>query len=254
MNDESLYSVDAFLGGKLHIKQPKHGYRAGVDPVFLAASVAARPGQSVLELGCGAGVAILSLAARVDGLELAAVEIDHGYAALAQENAHANAVALTVYEADLSALPEALRAQSFDHVLANPPYFRPGDGTASSAAIREHAMREATPLGTWIDAALRRLKPKGTLSLIQSADRLGDVLTALEGRAGAVRVTALHPRRSRPASRVLISAQKGAKAPLVLAPPLILHEGDQHERDGESYTPEVQAVLREGSAWPWVPR
>ncbi|MBL4768768.1 MAG: methyltransferase, partial [Rhodobacteraceae bacterium] len=45
--------------------QPRKGYRAGIDPMLLAASVPAHAGQSVLELGCGAGAAILCLATRV---------------------------------------------------------------------------------------------------------------------------------------------------------------------------------------------
>ena len=35
-------TYDAFLGGKLHLWQPRRGYRAGVDPVLLAASVEAK--------------------------------------------------------------------------------------------------------------------------------------------------------------------------------------------------------------------
>jgi len=45
-----MLTRDEFLGGRLGILQPKKGYRAGVDPVLLAASVPARAGQSVLEL------------------------------------------------------------------------------------------------------------------------------------------------------------------------------------------------------------
>ena len=54
---EADLSCDGFLGGRLKIFQPKSGYRAATDPVFLAAAVPAQAGQSVLELGCGAGVA-----------------------------------------------------------------------------------------------------------------------------------------------------------------------------------------------------
>ncbi|MCO4829001.1 MAG: methyltransferase, partial [Lentibacter algarum] len=56
---------DAFLGGRLKLWQPKQGYRAGVDPVLLAASIAAKAGESVLDLGCGAGAAALCLGRRV---------------------------------------------------------------------------------------------------------------------------------------------------------------------------------------------
>ena len=42
---------DALLGGKLHLWQPQKGYRAGVDPVLLAATVPAQAGDSLLDLG-----------------------------------------------------------------------------------------------------------------------------------------------------------------------------------------------------------
>ena len=52
------FSTDDFLGGKLRVKQPKKGYRAGIDPVLLAASVNAHTGDNILDLGCGVGIAL----------------------------------------------------------------------------------------------------------------------------------------------------------------------------------------------------
>ncbi|WP_349237791.1 hypothetical protein [Mameliella sp. LZ-28] len=66
---------DAMLGGRVRLLQPKDGYRAGTDPVVLAAAVAAQPGQSVLELGCGAGPGLCCLGARVPGLRLSGLEL-----------------------------------------------------------------------------------------------------------------------------------------------------------------------------------
>jgi len=55
---------DKFLGGSLSLLQPKTGYRAGADPVLLASAVDALATQSVLELGCGVGVALFCLMQR----------------------------------------------------------------------------------------------------------------------------------------------------------------------------------------------
>lgn len=77
---------DAFLGGKLHLWQPKSGYRAGVDAVLLAASVPAQSGDRVLDLGCGVGAAALCLDARIGGLKLTGVELQENYAELARRN------------------------------------------------------------------------------------------------------------------------------------------------------------------------
>ncbi|MBN8529898.1 MAG: methyltransferase, partial [Caulobacterales bacterium] len=55
---------NALLGGRVRLRQPARGYRAGLDAALLAAAIAARPGQRVIEAGCGAGGALLQIAAR----------------------------------------------------------------------------------------------------------------------------------------------------------------------------------------------
>lgn len=243
-------TTDGFLGGRLTILQPRMGYRAATDPVLLAASVPAMAGQKVLELGCGAGVASLCLAARVEGLQSVGVERQPAYADLARRNAAANGLSVEVITADLAQLPKALRATSFDHVFANPPYFRAGGGTQARDQGREAAFREETPLAAWIDAGLKRLSPGSWLTMIHLAERLGDILDALRGRAGSVLILPIAPRPGRAATRVLVRARKGGKAPLQLLTPFILHDGAEHLADGDDFTAAARSVLRHGAALP----
>ena len=149
---EEELSHDAFLGGRLRIAQPKTGYRAGVDPVLLAASVPARAGQTLLDLGCGSGIAALCVAARVPGVSLAGLEIQPAYAVLARRNSATNGLALDVTEGDIADLPAELRARQFDHVIVNPPYFDRDHSTAAEDSGRERAMGEALPLTDWVRA------------------------------------------------------------------------------------------------------
>lgn len=241
---------DGFLGGRLTVLQPKTGYRAGIDPVLLAAAVPARAGEAVLELGCGAGVASLCLAARVPDLALTGVELQPDYAELARRNAAANGIGMTVVVADIANLPPELRAQRFDHVIANPPYFCGGHRTAARDPGREAALGEATPLSAWIDTAARRLAPRGRLTMIQRADRLPDLIAGLNGQLGGVALRPIAPRAGRDATLAVVSAVKGSRAGFRLHAPLILHAGDRHTRDGEDYAPAVHAILRDGAAWP----
>ncbi|MEM6760797.1 MAG: methyltransferase [Pseudomonadota bacterium] len=233
---------DAFLGGRVQLWQPRTGYRAGVDPVLLAASVPARAGQAVLDLGCGVGAAALCLGARVPGLSLLGVERVPGYAALAARNG------LDVVEADLQVLPADVTARAFDHVLANPPYYDREAGHAARDAAREAALGEETPLRVWIDVATRRLRPKGYLHLIYKAHRLPDLMQAVDRRLGSLELIPICPRRGKPATLVILRARKDGRAPFCLHAPVILHAGERHERDGEDYAPEIQAVLRDGAA------
>jgi tRNA1Val (adenine37-N6)-methyltransferase len=245
---EDRLTRDSFLGGRLSIDQPLQGYRAGVDPVLLAASVPAEPAQSVLELGCGAGVAILCLGARVPGLELHGVEVQPEYAQLARTNAARAGLPLIVHEADIRELPDALRHLTFDHVIANPPYFVQEGRTRATDAGRERAFGEIIPLVDWVDCAVRRLKPGGGLTMIQSAERLPELLVAIRDRLGAIDVLPIASREGRSASRVILHGRKGRRSPMRLLAPLVMHEGTQHMRDGESYTAELGAILRNGAA------
>lgn len=235
---------DAFLGGRLQILQPRDGYRAATDPVFLAAACPARPGDSVLELGCGVGTAALCLAARVEGLSLTGVERQEAYADLARQNAKAAGTALEVVAADLGTLPPALRQRTFDHVLANPPYFAAGDGTEAQDPGREAANRAETPLADWIAVARARLKPQGWLTLIHLAERLPDCLSLLGDGFGAVTVLPIQPRPGRAANRILIRARKGAKTPFRLLPPFLVHESAAHPGDQPDFTATAEMVLR----------
>ncbi len=237
---------DGFLGGRLRIAQPVQGYRAGADAVMLAAACPARPGQSVLELGCGAGVALLCLGARVPGLALTGLELQPAYASLARRNAETNAIPARILEGDLGRMPAPLRAESFDHVIANPPYFI--GGTVAPDTGRGTARHEATPLEDWIAAGLRRLRPGGEITLIQRADRLDAILSVLQGRAGAIKILPISAREGREAGRVIVLARKGARTALRLLAPFILHAKPSHSVDAEDLTDAAQAVLREGAA------
>lgn len=245
-------SRDAFLGGRLRLWQPVSGYRAGVDPVLLAAAVPARTGEHVLDLGCGAGAAMLCLAARVPGLVLAGVERQADYAELARRNAMDAGHEVEIAEACLTRLPPMLTARSFDHVIANPPYFRAAARAAAPDPGRAAARGEETPLATWVEIAARRLRPRGYLHLIQRAERLPELLSVAGARLGSLEVLPLAARDGRAPDLVILRARKGGRAPFRLHAPLILHEGAVHLRDGDSYRPWAQAVLRDAAplAWP----
>lgn len=244
---------DDFLGGRIRIWQPRKGYRAGVDPVLLAAAVPAKSGQTVLELGCGVGVASLCLAARVPDLNIAAVEVQAAYAALAQRNATEVDLPLEVFTADLRSLPSELRQRRFDHVFMNPPYFDRAAGTASEDLGKDIAFGGETPLSDWLDVGIRRIGPRGYLTLIQRIERLPEVLMHLSGRLGAIIVRPISGRASKAPGLFLLQARQEGKTPFRMAPTLVMHDGESHENDRDSYKPEMNAVLRNGAELPILP-
>lgn len=233
---------DHFLGGRMVIRQPENGYRAGSDPMFLAAAVPARAGQRVLDLGCGVGTASLALLARVPGIEVTGLELQPELAGLARQNGARNGfgTGFTIVEGCLTAPPEAVKAQGFDHVITNPPWYEPGTirpPSAESKAIGH--MEGEVELAAWLKAAIRFLKPKGRLFMVHRADRLGDILAGLKPlKVGEIRVFPLWPKPGRAATRVVVAARKDARTPLEVLPGLMLH------REDGSYTERADDVLR----------
>jgi tRNA1(Val) A37 N6-methylase TrmN6 len=84
---------------------------------------------------------------------------------------------------------------------------------------------------------------RGTVTLIHRAETLGKILNSMENKFGDIRVAPLYARTGSAASRVIVQGVKGSRAPMQLLPGLILHEDDN------SFTPDAEAVLREGAAW-----
>ncbi len=212
--------------------------------MLLAASVPARPGDSALELGCGAGAAILCLGSRIPGMTLVGLEIQPPYAALARDNAVRNALPLEVIEGDVEAPPPSLRDRTVHHVLMNPPYY---DRTASTPAAdpgRDVAHGGSVPLSAWLSLAARRLRLGGTLTAIQRTARLPALLAALPSAMGSVEVLPLVARDGHPPATLLLRARKGGRAPFRLFAPLTLHQGP-------AFAPWADAVLRQGAALPW---
>lgn len=243
-------TCDDFLGGQLRIWQPRKGYRAGVDPVLLAAATEPKAGQKVLELGCGVGTAALCLATRVPGIHVTGVELQEDYADLARRNAAENDLPLDVITADLRALPADLRQQRFDYVIMNPPYFDRTAGSAAQDSGRDVALGGDTPLADWLSIGARRVGPRGYLTLIQRMERLPEVLAALHGRLGAVKLCPIMGREGRAPELFLLQARQEGRAAFRMTTPLVMHSGPVHAGDAESYTPAVAQVLRNGAILP----
>jgi tRNA1(Val) A37 N6-methylase TrmN6 len=239
---------DAFLGGRLVIEQVKHGSRAGVDAVFLAAACPADSGEQVLELGSGSGVVALAIAARVKGTRGMGVEIDPALRDLAERNAernglgdHASFICGDVTGPASELIASGLTPDSFDHAVANPPFLSAGRARlpANDRLRRAHALGEGD-LKLWIKCMGTFVRPGGTMTIVHRADALPQLLDACKGRFGGLSVLPLHSRPNIAANRIILQGRKGSRAPLRLCPGIILHN------DGRGFTDMANSILREG--------
>lgn len=228
------------LGGKIRYRQFVSGHRSGFEPVLLAASVKARPGERVLEAGCGAGAALLCLGYRIPGLSGLGMEIAPDLVALANENFRINQLS------DISSLCWDVEQPGFegvfDHIMANPPWHG-GNSTQSPDPLRALAHHARPPLlANWVARLTDRLKPRGSLTLILPAAACSETSGHLCARGyGALTLFPLWPRADKPAKMLIIAARLGGSGPDRILPGLILH-------DQAGITPAAQAILRDGGA------
>jgi tRNA1(Val) A37 N6-methylase TrmN6 len=208
---------------------------------------------SVIDAGSGAGAVGLAVAARCRNANVTLVEIDPALAGLARRNLKRNELddRVSVVVADVAAGGKALhdpaRAHGlapamFEHAVTNPPYFVTGTGTPPSVGSKAgaHQMPEGG-LSRWIAFLATAATADGTLTMIHRADALADVLSALDGRFGRIRILPVQPREDEAANRIIVSAIKGSRAPLEIRPALVIHGMDGRIR------PEIDAVLRHGA-------
>ncbi len=230
---------DAFLGGRLTLAQPRKGFRAGSDAVLLAAAIPAMDG-TVIEAGCGAGAAMLCLARRVPGVQVTGLEVQADMAALAEQNIIANDLPdrARVVVGDIAAPPAEFTAGTFDHGLANPPFFTTAhDRSPLAARALARTEGDADTLARWIGFLQRAVRQGGTITLIHRAERLEELQALLPGAT----ILPLLPRAGQKPKRVLVRAINGGSGVAQTLPGFVLH-------DESGYTAAAQDILRHGQA------
>jgi tRNA1(Val) A37 N6-methylase TrmN6 len=243
---------DAFLAGKLSLLQPKTGYRAGVDAVLLAAAIpcALDGSETVLDAGGGVGTVGLCTVTRCPKATAVILERAPRLVDLAEQNVVRNHLSerVRVFSGDITASWSemaglGLAIESFDHVAANPPFHVVGRGTASPDQWKSgaHAMPESD-LDLWGRLMARMAVAGGTATMIHKAESLGAVVSAFGGRFGGLRILPIYARPGQPAIRVIVQGTKGSRAPLTLLRGFVLHG-----TEGNTFTPEAQAILKDGA-------
>lgn len=244
---EPEITEDALLGGRIRIRQPKRGYRVNVDTLLLAAAVRLETegGKGrVAELGCGVGAALLCVAQRYCGshpfARFVGIERNTDFAALAKENVALNNLRASAEIINADALAMSDEIGTFDAVFFNPPYDYPGEGRSPAPERRDAQIADA-PLIDWVKIWSNRMRSDATMTIIQRAERLPEIIAAFEGRLGGATVIPIRPNPGAAAKRVIVRGRKGARGPLRLYRGLDLHPDDKAEG---KYTPEADAILR----------
>ncbi|WP_157959596.1 tRNA1(Val) (adenine(37)-N6)-methyltransferase [Devosia submarina] len=235
------------------MSQPRHGFRAGLDSVLLGASVGPSA-RRLLDLGAGVGTASLVALRLNPDLQATLAERDPDMVALAQGNLannnlldRASAIAVDVTARGAERLAAGLAENAFDTIIANPPFFDGSAGTHAADPSRAGARHmDAAALDLWVKSAATSAAAGAQIIFIFPASELPSLLASFDQRFGAITILPLAPRPDAPATRMLIRARKGSRAPLSL-----LHTRALHEADGRAFAPAFDAIFRgeQGLVW-----
>ena len=229
-----METLDALTGYHLRIIQPRHGYRFSVDPLLLAEFAGVRGDERVVDLGTGCGVVALILARLEPSCAITGVEFQPAMARIAARNVLLNDLSgrIDVVSDDVISLRARFPVDSFDLVVSNPPYRRPGTGKVSPRAGRDDARHETSAtLADFLAAAKYLVKPSGRICFIYHTCRLAELMAqAAVQKLAPLRLRMVHGNAAAPARMFLMEMVKGRTGELLVEPPLMVHGND----DGNS--------------------
>ena len=239
---EEQVSLDAFLGGKLKLYQPREGYRFSIDSLLLANFIASKDNDRIIDLGTGCGIIPLLLYCTKKFQSILGVEIQRELAALARKNIAINGAErkIEIIEEDFRQFASFYDDEKFSIVISNPPYRKLNSGRLNPRQEKAIARHEIScTLEELIAATAKLLNPKGRFYFIYPAYRLTEMLTALRGfRLSAKRIAFVHPQAGRQATHFLIEGGFTSALSLKIIPPLFVFNPDG------SYTAQIEKILQ----------
>lgn len=238
---------DRLLGGRLILRQPKKGHRAGTDAILLAAALPEGESGPLADFGAGVGTVGLAAAMLRPELTVTLIERHPGLAALAEQNIVLNGFGdrVRLVAADVGGSGEAgLMPAGFGCVAMNPPFFADDTVKASPVGNRRTAHVADQPLEAWLKAARRLLKPHGRVAIIHRAEALGAILHGLETGFGGVAIRPVHASADRPAIRIIVTAELNSRKPAVLLPAFVLNGPDGRFTELSEAVHRGRALLR----------
>lgn len=231
--------LDDLLWGGRHIIQNKKQFCFSIDAVLLAHYPKYHANWRVFDLGTGTGVMPLLMADKVK--EVHALEINPIMADLARRNVELNGMEnkIHVSQGDYRRIGELYARESFDCVIANPPYRPVKQGIVSAVEGIAAARHEITAtLDNVVSAARYLLRFRGRFAMVHLPERLGEIIVAMDKyQIQPKRLQLVQPKPDKESNLLLIEgvvggAPGGLKAEL----PLVVHKPDG------SYTDEILAI------------
>lgn len=193
------------------IVQDTDDYGFSQDSVILANLANIGKNDVVLDIGCGTGI-LSTLAIVKKGVKSAVgIDVQKHACDLARKSVQINGLQdkLQIIDGDVRDIKNLVKAESFDAVLCNPPYFRSG---ASENAKGVSRTESGADIADFVKGAAWALRFGGDLYIVYKADRLLSLFTALANcNLAPKEMTVVFPKLSKGVDVVIVKARKGAK-------------------------------------------
>jgi len=198
--------------------------------------------QTILDVGTGVGPVPLFLSTKTHH-PILGIDIQERLIELAQKNAAMNHLEHQLFfkTLDFKKAPECLKAQSYDTIISNPPFFKVSKTSPLNESPTKSMMRHelTLTLEDLIKNVSYLLKNLGTFTFIHRVDRLAEISTLLNQYQMPIkRLRFVHPKMHSEATSVLIEARNKGQESLSVLPPLRVHDEDG------SYSEEVKKVFK----------
>lgn len=231
--------IDDLMKSGRKIIQCDREFCFAMDSVLIAHFPKFKRRFKVLDLGTGTGVIPLLIADEVE--KICAIELNGEMAEIARRNVQLNNLSekISAVEGDYRQIRDFFCAESFDLVVANPPYYPVKAGEANKFVGVANARHEFTAtLEDVVKAARFALKFHGNFCMIHSAARLTEIVDALHRHQFEIkRLQMIYPKKNRDANLIMLDATVGGNAgSLKILPPLVIHNDDG------SYTDDVKKI------------
>lgn len=247
------YATDLGIGDYI-VFQDTDDYAFSQDSVFLANMAKLSPSDTVLDLGCGSGILSTLALVKKHVKKAVGIELQPRVADMARDSAIQNGLQdkFEVICADVKDIRSILKAESFDKVLCNPPYFtNSGNSGQKSVSDEENdalnvnakteksvSRTESTAtLDDFVKGASYALRFGGDAWFVIKADRMASLIYSLKSyNLEPKEATLIYPKPTSDVDVVIIKARKGAKEGLKISPFFVTDDnGEYTDKYKETY-------------------
>lgn len=247
------YATDLGIGDYI-VFQDTDDYAFSQDSVFLANMAKLSPSDVVLDLGCGSGILSTLALVKKHVKKAVGIELQPRVADMARDSAIQNGLQdkFEVICADVKDIRSILKAESFDKVLCNPPYFT-NSGNSGQKSVSDEgndalninartgksvSRTESTAtLDDFVKGASYALRFGGDAWFVIKADRMASLIYSLKSyNLEPKEATLIYPKPTSDVDVVIIKARKGAKEGLKISPFFVTDDnGEYTDKYKETY-------------------